>query len=202
MKKVMKHSKKVFLMVAMIATVMGYANETSFYVSNKDGKKTRLVLDNVNEGDLFTIKDKNNVVLYKELIQKEGIYTKGFDLTSLPDGNYVFELDKNVEITSMPFSVNAKTVTFKKELAKTIFKPVTIVKGETAILTKLTLNKTPLEIKIYFSSDNSGEYELVHSEIIENTKVIEKAYKLADLDSGSYKMVYHTEGREFTKIID
>lgn len=203
MKKVIKHSKKVFLMVAMIATVMGYANETSFYINNSDDNLTILTLDNVEQGNLFTIKDENNTTIYKELIKEQGIYRKGFDFTSLNDGNYFFELDKDVEISVIPFIVKYNVVTFNKEAAKTIFKPVSIVKEDKVFVTKLSLNKAPLKIEIFFAGDfTSDDYELVHAETIKDTKYIQRIFKLISLDEGKYKIVYHTEGRDFVKIVE
>ena len=96
MKNAVKHSKKGILMVTLFATLLSFANDASFYTISTDAKRTALTLRDVKEGNLLSIKDNNGVVLYKESIQKTGIYTKGFDLTSLPDGMYVFELDKDL----------------------------------------------------------------------------------------------------------
>lgn len=200
MKNVIKHSKKGFLMVTMFATLLSFANEVSFFTIKNDAERTSLTLSNVKEGNLLSIKDDNGMVLYKELIQKTGIYTKGFDLTSLPDGDYLFELDQEVEISIIPFSVDASAVLFHKELEKTIFKPVVRVKEDVAYLTKLSLNEEPLEIKVYFTDTNISE--LVYSEKIVNTQNIERVFKLTGLKKGSYKMVFNSEGREFTEIIN
>lgn len=187
-------------MVTMFATLLSFANEVSFFTIKNDAERTSLTLSNVKEGNLLSIKDDNGMVLYKELIQKTGIYTKGFDLTSLPDGDYLFELDQEVEISIIPFSVDASAVLFHKELEKTIFKPVVRVKEDVAYLTKLSLNEEPLEIKVYFTDTNISE--LVYSEKIVNTQNIERVFKLTGLKKGSYKMVFNSEGREFTEIIN
>ena len=202
MKNVVKHSKKVFLMVALFVTVMGYAKEPSFYISTSEADRTTLTLASVKEGNLFTIKDENGLILYKESIQKSGIYTKGFDLTSLPDGDYFFELDKDVEVSTIPFSVKAHIVSFRKDLAKTFFKPVTIVDGNLVFISKLSLEESPLSIEVYFEGSDSGYIdELVYAETIENTKTIERIYKLTGLDYGSYKIVYKTKGKTFVEYI-
>lgn len=187
-------------MVTMFATLLSFANESSFFTIKNDAEKTSLTLENVKAGNLLSIIDDNGMTLYKELIQKPGIYTKGFDLTSLPDGNYTFELDKDVEITTIPFSVNSNIVLFNKELEKTIYKPIVRVKNEKAYITKLSLNKEPLEIKVYFT--DADIFELVHTEKIENTQNIEKIYELTGLGKGSYKLVFKSEGKEFSEFIN
>ncbi|KJD31318.1 hypothetical protein PK35_15270, partial [Tamlana nanhaiensis] len=92
----MKNTKKGFLMVSMFATLLSFATEPAFLTFNKDAKKAILTLQKVKEGDQLTIIDNNGVVLYKEVIEKAGNYQKAFDLTALPDGNYVFELEKDL----------------------------------------------------------------------------------------------------------
>ena len=187
-------------MVTMFTTMLSFANEVSFFTIKNDAEKTSLTLENVKEGNLLSIKDDHGVTLYKELILKAGIYTKGFDLTSLPNGDYIFELDQDVEINTIPFSVKSNTVAFNKELEKTIFKPLVMVKDDIAYITKLSLNETPLQIDIFYTE--AIDYELVYSEKIENTQNISRIFKLTDLKKGSYKMVFHTEDRVFSEIVN
>ncbi|GAA4235515.1 hypothetical protein GCM10022291_17620 [Postechiella marina] len=203
MKNVITHTKKGFLMVTMFATLLSFANESSFFSIKNDAEKTSLTLESVKEGNLLSIKDENGIILYKELIQKTGTYTKGFDLTTLPKGDYLFELDGDFEISTIPFTVNEGVVKFNPDLETKTFKPFIRVEGDMVYLTKLSLNKAPLKVEIYF--DNGlyiGEKELVHSEIIEDEKNIEKAYRLTGLYRGSYKISVISEGREFIKEIN
>ncbi len=130
MKNVLNNSKKGFLMVTMFATLLSFANEAPFYTIKNNAERTSLTLNNVKQGTLLSIKDNNGIILYKELILPTGTYTKAFDLTALPNGSYIFELDKDVEIQSIPFNVLTKTVTFMKDSEKPIFKPVTRIKGD------------------------------------------------------------------------
>ncbi|ULC59833.1 hypothetical protein MBM09_02365 [Flaviramulus sp. BrNp1-15] len=198
MRNVIKHSKKGILMVTMFATLLSFANEISFFTVKNDAKRTLISL-NVKEGNLLSIIDDNGVILYKELIQKTGVYTKGFDLTSLPNGEYIFELDKDLEINTIPFTVLSGNVVFNKEEEKLIYKPYIRIKDNLVYVTKLALNKEPLKVDIYFI--NSSNTELMHSEEIENTKNIQKIYKLTGSEKGNYRIVLQSEGRTFTKNI-
>ncbi|MEL0455185.1 hypothetical protein WJN01_03010 [Flavobacteriaceae bacterium SZ-1-7] len=200
MKNVIKTSKKGILMVTMLAASLSFATEKAPFLNIKDdARKIAVTFADVKEGNLLSIKDENGIILYKESIQKTGVYTKGFDLTSLPDGDYIFELNKDVEITSIPFTVKASEVLFKKEMETTFFKPVTRVKGDLVFITRLSLEKAPMEIEVY--SGVTGTYELMHSETVTNTERVERLYRLTGLNKGDYKIVYKTEGRVFTEII-
>ena len=186
-------------MVTMFATLLSFANDASLFNIKNDAKRTSLTLYNVKQGNLLSVKDINGVILFKEYIQEPGTYEKGFDLTALPNGAYIFELDKDLEINTIPFTVKQNIVLFEKEKEKTIFKPMVRTEGDMVYVSKLALNEEPLEIKIYFEGLNG--YELMHSETLDNTKTIERVYRLDGLNLGSYKIVCFTEGRKFIKNI-
>ncbi|MEC3906387.1 hypothetical protein VOI54_05115 [Tamlana sp. 2201CG12-4] len=200
MKNVIKHLKKGFLMVTLFATLLSFATDASSFKIKNEAKRTSLTLYHIKKGDLLSIKDENGNILYKESMQTTGVYTKGFDLTTLPNGSYMFEVDKDLEINIIPFTVKHNVVLFDKEKKETIFKPFVRIKGDLIFVSKLSLDKTPLHIDFYRTDvSNSGH---IYSEKIENTKVIERVYKLRGLDEGHFKIVFHTKGREFTKKIN
>lgn len=199
MKNVLKHSKKGILMVTLFVTLLSFANEVPFFTVKNEANMTSLTLENVKEGNLLSILDKNGIILYKELIQKTGIYTKDFDLTLLPDGEYLFELDKDVEIITIPFKVNKSNVVFNKALEKTIFKPIVRVSGNLVYITKLSLKEEPLKIDVFF--EDAVHTKLMLSETIKDDKTIERVYRLSGLNKGNYKIVFQSEGREFIEKI-
>jgi hypothetical protein len=196
MKNVIKNTKKGIMMVALLATVLGFANNSNSLIK-RDARKTALVLENVKEGNLLVIKDNYGIILYKESIKVNGIYKKGFDLTALPDGDYAFELEKDFEIKTIPFKVESNTVSFNKEDEATYFKPFITQEKDLVFLTKLNLSKALTKINVYAVYD--GNLKLRHSETIENTKVIEKAFKL---EKGIYKIEIHSGNKEYTKFIN
>ena len=189
-------------MVTMFATLLSFANDGSLFNITNDAKRTYLTLESVKQGNLLSVKDINGIILYKEYIQKTGTYTKGFDLTALPDGEYVFELDKDLEINTIPFKVDSNVVVFNKENEKTIYKPVVRIKNGLVYVTKLNLNETPLKISIYFQNESGSE--LMYKETITETtsKTISKIFKLEGLKKGSYKMIFNSEGRQFVEYIN
>ena len=85
--------KKSVLIATMLTALVGSANEGSFYTFKNEPTKKVLIFNNVKQGHQLTIKDVFGVVLYKEMIKVSGKYSKPFDLISLPNGNYFFELN-------------------------------------------------------------------------------------------------------------
>ncbi|WP_432416484.1 hypothetical protein, partial [Flavivirga aquatica] len=112
MKNVIKIIKKSLVIATVFATILSNATEVSLITVKEDVKKTALTINNVKKGNLLSIKDSNGIILYKELIKTTGTYKKGFDLAVLPDGNYFFVVDKDLEVNTIPFSVNSSKVLF------------------------------------------------------------------------------------------
>ena len=196
MKKVINTIKKSLLVVTIFTASLSNANEISS-ITNGDLKGTELTLKNVKKGNLLSIIDYNGVILYKELINSSGTYRKGFDLTALPEGNYFFEVDKDLEIKTIPFTVKSNEVVFNKEAEDITYKPYVRQKDDLVLLSKFAPNLEVLKIAIY--SEVNGFYELVYSEKVEDTQTIERVYKL---EKGNYKIVFHSNNKEFTRFIN
>ena len=195
MKNVIETLKKSLLVVTVCTAMLGNANE--IFTDKVEVKKTALTLKNVKAGNLLTIKDSNGIILYKEQINFSGTYKKGFDLTALPNGNYFFVVDKDLEIKTIPFTVEFNEVKFTKEDEVIFFKPFVKQKDNLLFVTKLALEAEPVEIKIY--AIVNGFYELAHSEKIKGTQTIERTYKL---QKGNYKITFNSNNQEFTKFIN
>ncbi|WP_303316461.1 hypothetical protein Q4Q34_06545 [Flavivirga abyssicola] len=199
MKNVIKTIEKNLLLVTMMlfAVMIGNATEISSFNVEGDLKGTALTIDNVKKGNLLSIKNNNGITVYKELIQSTGSYTKGFDLTELPNGNYFFEVDKDLQIETIPFSVKDDKVVFDKTKEAVIFKPYVREKDDFVYISKLALNLEPLKIRIY--AEYNGTFQLIRTEEVEGLKIVEKIYKLKE---GNYKIVLNANDKEYTKFIN
>ncbi|MCB4807404.1 hypothetical protein LG651_04005 [Tamlana sp. 62-3] len=199
MKNVIKNTKKALLIVTMFTTLISFANEPANLTVTKTAKSTILTFESVKEGNILTITDKNGVVLYKEEITETGNYQKAFDFSELPNGEYVFELNKDVEVSSIPFKVNNEEVVFNNNLETVIYKPIVRTSKDLVFINKLSLDKSPLKIEVFSGSE--GSFELIHKETIENTELIERVFKLKSSSNVNYKFVFTTNGKTFTKTI-
>ncbi len=195
MKKVIR---KGVLMLSILSTMASYANKVSYASTTTGIKKTVLALENVKKGHQLKIVDANGLILYKEQIDKSGNYVKDFDLTTLPNGDYFFELDKDCEIKITPFKVINNAVTFNKDNGQTIFKPVVQKRGDTVYVSRFSFNGNPINFKIYYE-DN---LEYIVKEKFENEKNIGRVYDFSKARKGNYKIVFKTEGRVFVENIN
>ncbi|XMO87807.1 hypothetical protein AAFN75_05845 [Algibacter sp. AS12] len=196
MKNTIKSTKKGILMVALLATFIGFAKDSNSLIK-KGTRETALVLKNVKVGNLLTIKDNYGIILYKEAIKIKGLYTKGFDLTELPNGEYVFELEKDLEINTIPFTVANSVVSFDKTAETTTYKPY--VKQENGLVYVTKFNPEFKETTINVYALEGAEATLRFSEEITNSQTIEKVFKLR---KGNYKIEISSENNEHTVFIN
>ncbi|WP_298779138.1 hypothetical protein [uncultured Polaribacter sp.] len=182
--------RKVLVVVFMLGTLINYANnETEF--TNVNAKKVRVVFNNVNKGHFLSVKDKNGYILHKEEVTKTGKLTKIFDLSSLIDGSYEIELNKDFEIVIKPFQVTKNKVIFNKELENVIFKPVIRNKENVLMISKITFDNEPIKVELFYN-DNS-----IYTETIHSNKIANRTYKLDKKLKGDYKVVITNNGRSY-----
>ncbi|MDO6759834.1 hypothetical protein Q4566_06435 [Tamlana sp. 2_MG-2023] len=202
MNNIFTNTRKGFLMVTLFATMLSFANENDFYNINVEASKTTLTLNYAKEGSALSIKDLNGSVLYSETIKATGRYKREFDLSFLPNGDYKFEVDKDLQIKEIPFTLNSGVVTFNKNEEKLIYKPFIRVSGDLVYISKLALDGEDLKVDIYFTKNNNRSHsELVISENIKGDATIEKVYRLEDLNQGKYQVILHAADRRFEKNI-
>ena len=179
--------------------MISYASETSSFTKKNDIKKTILSLDNVKKGQQLFIKDYSGGVLYNEVLEKNGTYSKKFNLSAFPLGNYYFELEKDMEIKVTPFKVDFDKVEIYTEKESTIFKPFMKSKENKVYLSRLSMNNQSMKVNIYYQASN--DEELIFSEKIENKNIIERIYALDEQQKGIYRIIVLTEGRTFSHVI-
>lgn len=190
--------KKNVVLVMLFTVLCSYAKETSSILNNENGK-TILVLKEVKQGEQVIIKDTYGVVLFEESIQQNGNYMKSFDLTGLPDGHYNFELDKALKTKIFPFKVSLNNVTFDKTNETVFYKPVVKLKDNVLYINKLNIGKAELKIKVYYKSEEG--ITLINSETIENALEIKRLYSLSKEKTGTYKIVFESNGKTSEKEI-
>lgn len=197
MKNAITISKKIILSAVFCTTLLSNASASNNMLVDKDLVKTALTISNVKAGNLLSIKDVNGITLYKEFIEESGVYRKGFDLTALSNGNYIFEVDKDLEVEMIPFTVSNNKVVFNRDAEVTIYKPFVRQQDDAIYITQFLPDFSKAKIEIY--ANYNGELELLHADKIENSQLIQKAYRL---EKGSYKIILNSDNKEYTKFIN
>ena len=191
-----KLTKRSLIILGLFTSLLSFANDGYNTIKEKEPKVTNVSFKNVKLGSMLSIKDINGLVLYKESIVKKGAYSKGFDLTALPNGEYYFELDSELKIVIIPFNVVSNQVKFKKEEEFTIFKPNIRVKDDIVYVSSSSDSESPVNYRIYYQKNN----DLVYSEKLEIVMNFNRIFDFSTSEKGTYLFVFFTEGRKFSKI--
>ena len=185
--------KKSLLVALMFGTLISYANENTTPTNTVDVKRVKVEYKTVKKGHALTIKTENGLIIYKQIIDSPGTYSKVFDLTNLEDGFYTTELERDFEIHVKKIEVKNGLVTFLKKENKKIFKPVIRTEGDLLLISKITFNKEPLKIVLYYNND------VILSETVKGKELLNRVYKLSKSERGAYKVVINTDNRTYTK---
>jgi len=180
------------VLAAMTASSVGYSAEDAFSSNEPTGKVTSVTLQYVEQGSTLVLKDRKDAVLYTETIEKSGTYSKGFDLSNLPDGVYYFEFETKDTIKVMPFRVAQSDVTFLKEEERNIRKPeVAVADGYVYISTTSPEDKSVI-IDVYYEG-----WDLAYSERIKKGQKVNRVYDFSGSKKGNYVIVMKSDGRTF-----
>ena len=185
--------KKYLVAVAMLLSSANYATEKNISTTAIDGKKVKVEFTAVRKGQVLSIKDKNGLAIYNDVIEMAGNYTKTFDLTALKNGLYTTELDKNFETIIKPFLVENGLVTFLTEENKTIFKPVIRTIENLVLISRISLNKQPVKITLYY------EGNVIYTETTQDHKVLNRAFRLLKSKKGNYTVAINANNKNYSK---
>ena len=184
--------KKYLVVVLMFGTFINYATEKNISTTI-DGKKVKVEFTAVRKGQVLSIKNANNIVMYSDVIEMAGNYARTFDLTNLENGKYTAELEKDFETIIKPFLVANGLVTFTPEENKTIFKPVIRTQDNLLLISKISLKNQPIKITLYYMD------AVIYTETSKDTKVLNRALRLLKNKKGTYTVAINADNKNYRK---
>ena len=185
----MKAMKNLLFIALMLTALTGYATDVTSIVPPKS--VTVVQFNDVKKGHQLTIKDAADITLYSEKIKENGNYTQQFDLTTLENGTYSIELNKDCEILTKSFNVTNGIVKFSTE--NTFYKPVAVARENQLFISQLASNDEVLDVNIYYNN------ELIHQEAISNSSNLKRIFQLSPDKKGDYFIIMKSAGNTFYK---
>ncbi|MDV7187859.1 hypothetical protein R3X25_11255 [Lutibacter sp. TH_r2] len=190
--------KKVVLIAVMVTGLVSMANERDVNIKIKglDSKLIQFTLNNF-DGDMqISMKDSEGHVFYTE--DFNGIvYTKTYDLKTLPKGVYFIELNGETKIKTFPIHVKENKLEFDYDKTEVYYKPVVVVNESLVKITKLSLNLDPLKVEMY-----NSENDLIYTETLKGRMDLKRSLNLEELPEGHYNLVLTTKEEVLVKEIE
>ena len=188
--------KKSLLVVAVLTTmVINATNINNVVVNVIDVKVVDLKLNN-SDGDLqISVIDTYGEVLHVE--EFVGSYfSKKYDLNTLPEGDYYFEIEGQTKINLMHFEVTSNGVEFKNVVNSVYYKPTVRQEGDMVFITKVALAEENLGITLFDKDLNT-----LYKEELSKDVNLGKTLNLAKLEAGTYNLLLKSGGKTFVQKI-
>jgi hypothetical protein len=173
---------KILVFAVMLGTYTGYANETLDVESTSN---------TIKKGTHISISDYKGEVIYSERINHNGEIASFFDFTKLENGIYRVELNKDFEIEINAITVKDGVVRFLQDFKEKIFKPVFRSENSKVLISKIALDSDEMIIELYY------ENELIHSENIKGSEILNRVYQLDETLHGDYKAIIRSNNRVY-----
>ena len=194
----MKTNKKLVLVVVfMLGTLFNYANNDKDFNRIVNAKKVRVAFKNVKKGNQLTIKDQKGTQLHSQIVFKEGNLNTLFDLSSLKDGKYTVELNKDYEVIVKTLEVKNSKVIFSKNSRKVIFKPVIRNKENVLMISRISFDKKPMKIDLYFEDVIIYSETVNYSETVKTDASLNRVYNFKEKQAGNYKVIVNNNDRSY-----
>lgn len=179
------------IVALMFGTLIGYANGTNALVTKNSASTFTVTLNDVKKGNRIYVKNAKGHIVLSKTIQQNGDYLKNINLSSLKDGLYHLEVDKDFEILISSIKISNGVVLFEGKDSQTIYKPVFRTEANRVFISKIAFDSKVLNVKIYF------EGTLILSESVEGEKVLKRIYNLSKDIKGSYKVILKSNDRTY-----
>lgn len=188
--------KRSFLIVALFTTIALTAAEVESGMKLKiDSKLVDLSLYNTDGNITVRVKDSKDYVLYTEQFEGKD-YSKKYDLATLPNGDYFFEIEGQTKIKLVSFRVKPNAVVLNNTYKTILFKPVVRQENNKIYISKLALNDESLNVVLY-----DRNYNVLYKEELNGNVNLEKVLNISNLEKGNYILKLNSNTQSFTKNI-
>lgn len=188
--------KKSLLVVAVLTTMVINATNTNNVVVNViDVKVIDLKLNN-SDGELqISVIDTYGEVLHVEEFVGS-FFSKKYDLNTLPEGDYYFEIEGQTKINLMHFNISKNGIEFKNVVDSVYYKPTVRQDGDLFFITKVALEEESLVITLLDKNLNT-----LYKEELSNNVNLGKTLNLTKLEAGTYNLLLKSGGKTFVQKI-
>jgi len=184
------------LLVILGMLIMGYTTAVEPIVKIAGSKKIVINLANVSENSELLIKDLSGFTFYSEVLEKsEEAFTKKFDLSTLPDGNYVVEINVPLKIISFPFMIVSDRIPVDFVEGIETYKPVFVEKDGKIYVSKYNPELASLNITIL-----DKDFNVVYNDILEGESDLLRVYDFSKA-KGEFTIAMQEDDKTYTQLI-
>ncbi|MCM5661548.1 DUF3244 domain-containing protein [Galbibacter mesophilus] len=190
--------KSMLVVVLSIATLaMTRANDFYLSVKSDDNRTVDLFLEQSSHPMSISFEDARGEILYNYNHKSLSTNAKRYKFDDLPNGVYYFVLEDDIKIERVPvLFTNTKTIVETGKV-ETVYKPYYRVDNNMVSVNLLTIDETPVEIKVYDEATNA----LLHEEVLKTGKSVGKRFDFSSARYESYRFEVTHNGNTFYKTV-
>jgi hypothetical protein len=187
---------KKLLVLAMMVLAAGYTYAFNPNVKFVGDKKLAIKLNNVSENTKLSIKDLNGYTLYSDEVEKsDNFYTRTFNLSDLPCGDYMVEIEGDIRIYTFKVVVAEDKVSSLVAESKVAFKPLAYERNNRVYVLMNNPELSPLNVTIY-----NRDGEVVFTETLAAKERLERIYDFSNI-SGDYKIEMSSNEKTYVQTV-
>ena len=133
-----------------------------------------------------------SIQLHSETVSSQGELIKFFDLSTLNNGVYTIELNKEFKVVIKSLLVKNNNVSFIKDSEKIIFKPVIRNKENLVLISKVNFDKKPVKITLFYND------EVIYSETLKGELMLKRVYRLDKELRGNYTVIVYCDDESYS----
>ena len=194
----MKNFIKISLMAAisfMAVSAHATDDDLSLNVKSERDKSIRFSINEAKDINL-SLYEENNELLFKQDIHALAASVKTYDLSALPDGNYVLKLQSDSRLTAYQIEIRNDKVLVSEPAVTEMMKPVLAMESGIISLNLNNVQESPVEIQIL--NENN---EKLYSQVFKNAKLFKK-FDVNQTDAKELTFVIKSDNQEFIKTIE
>ncbi|WP_199120696.1 hypothetical protein [Pedobacter sp. ASV28] len=194
MKKFFKFS---LMAIAILTASVAYADDNDFLikVAKENSKWVSFVANDAQNIDL-TLYGANEDILYTQKIHTAGSVIKTYDLSALPDGSYLLEMESKSKLTKYYIEIKDNNAVISQPFVTKFLRPVFTREDGMLTLDLKGTCKGAVEVQIL----NEYNDELYGNTFTDEAKLIKK-YDVSKIYAKELTFVIRSGGQEFTETI-
>ena len=192
----MKTVLKFTVMAALLfSTVTAMANEPKMkLIADSEAKSLVFELDKVSKDAKIQFLDSENNVIYSSGNLNNNDLRKKYDLSKLEEGVYTLKMDSTTKVLAYTILIKDDAISVLE--SKETIKPNFRVKEGMVFINFFNQEMKNVDVKVYDASDR-----LLHSEMVENKLIVEKALNFKNAYKGSYTITVSSADGIYTENI-
>ena len=164
-------------------------SEKSIYLSFKDNQSSNVFIQ---------IKDKIGAVLYKEKVVNQKEFSKKFNLTNLPEGEYFIEVADDLKAIIQPIVILTSNIKITPSKRSEFYKPVFKYKNNKLDINLLANNCQSVAIDVIESHN-----QIIFSQKFKNEgKPFGERFDLGKLEKGVYNVRIIAGNQSYYKTVE